>query len=200
MEVGFFLAQGGRVLEDWGGVCVTVAYESFDGSKEGCKRLRASANEIFFVYLRVTMSFSIFHFGQSLDIATWSPWQFTHFGSFWQSFKLCPSSPHPAQMALPLHEFLVCPNFWHWRHLWVLGMYGHVSFFRYPILILFGIVCPLMVKTYRLYRMEILLTAMIPCGWSSFFIYFPSILSSSSHLITTFDGFRVLCGETFTGK
>ena len=111
-----FLAQGGRGLEDWGGVCVTVAYESFDGSKEGCKRLRASANEIFSVYLRVTMSFSIFHFGQSLDIATWSPWQFTHFGSFWQSSKLCPSSPHPAQTALPLHEFLVCPNFWHWKH------------------------------------------------------------------------------------
>ena len=41
-------------------------------------------------------------------------------------------------------------------------MYGRVSFFRYPILIRFGIVCPLMVKTYRLYRMDILLTAMIP--------------------------------------
>ena len=53
------------------------------------------------------MSFSIFHFGQSLDIATWSPWQFTHFGSFWQSSKLCPSSPHPAQTAFPLHEFFV---------------------------------------------------------------------------------------------
>ena len=78
-----FLAQGGRVLEDWGGVCVTISYESFDRSKEGCKRLRASANEIFSVYLRVTMSYSIFHFGQSLDIATWSSWQFTHFGSFW---------------------------------------------------------------------------------------------------------------------
>ena len=101
------------------------------------------------------MSFSIFHFGQSLDIVTWSPWQFTHFGSFWQSSKLCPSSPHPAQTALPLYEFLVCPNFWHWKHLWGLGMYGRVSFFRYPILILFGIVCPLMVKTYRLYRMDI---------------------------------------------
>ena len=59
------------------------------------------------------MSDSIFHFGQSLDIATWSPRQFTHFGSFWQSSKLCPSAPHPAQTALPLHEFLVCPNFWH---------------------------------------------------------------------------------------
>ena len=93
------------------------------------------------------MSFSIFHFGQSLDIATWSPWQFTHFGSFLQSSKLCPSSPHPAQTAFPLHEFLVCPNFWHWKHLWGLGMYGRVSFFRYPILILFGRVCPLMVKT-----------------------------------------------------
>ena len=98
------------------------------------------------------MSFSIFHFGQSLDIAIWSPWQFTHFGSFWQSSKLCPSSPHPAQTALPLHEFLVCPNFWHWKPLWGLGMYGRVSFFMYPILILFGIVCPLMVKTYSLYR------------------------------------------------
>ena len=137
-----FLAQGGRGLEDWGGVCVTVAYASFDGSKEGCKRLRASANEIFSVYLRVTMFFSIFHFWQSLDIAIWSPWQFTHFGSFWQS-----SSPHPAQTALPLHEFLVCPNFWHWKHLWGLGMYGRVSFFRYPILIFFGLFCPLIVKT-----------------------------------------------------
>ena len=74
------------------------------------------------------MSFSIFHFGQSLDKATWSPWQFPHFGSFWQSSKLCPSSPHPAQMALPLHEFLVCPNSWHWKHLWGLVMYGCVSF------------------------------------------------------------------------
>ena len=126
-----FLAHGGRGLEDWGGVCVTVAYDSFDGSKEGCKRLRASANEIFSVYLRVTMSFSIFHFGQSLDIATCSLWQFTHFGSFWQSSKLCPSSPHPAQTALPLYEFLVCPNFWHWKHLWGLGMYGRVSGIQY---------------------------------------------------------------------
>ena len=74
-------ACGRRGLEDWGGVFVTIAYESFDGSKEGCKRLLASANEIFSVYLRVTMSFSIFHFGQSPDIATWSPWQFTHFAS-----------------------------------------------------------------------------------------------------------------------
>ena len=79
-------------------------------------------------------------------------------------------------------------------------MYGRVSFFRYPILILFGIVCPLVVKTYRLYRMEILFTAIIPCGWSSFFISSSSILSSSSHLMTNFDEFRVLCGETFTGK
>ena len=195
-----FLAQGERGLEDWGGVCVTIVYESFDGSKEGFKRLRASANEILSVYLRVTMSFSIFHFGQSLDIATVSPWQFTHFGSFWQLSKLCPSSPHPAQTALPLHEFLVCPNFWHWKHLWGFGMYGRVSFFRYPILILFGMVCSLMVKTYKLYRMEILLTAMIPCGWGSFLISSSSILSSSSHLMTNFDEFRVLCGETFTNK
>ena len=152
MSIGsrIFLAQSGRGLEDWGGVCVTAAYESFDGSKEGCKRLRASANEIFSVYLRVKMSFSIFHFGQSLDIATWSPWPFTLFGSFWQSSKLCPSSLHPAQTALLSHEFLVCPNFWHWKHLWGLGMYGLVSFFRYPILIFFGIFCPLIVNTYRL--------------------------------------------------
>ena len=47
------------------------------------------------------------------------------------------------------------------KHLWGLVMYGRVSFFRYPILILFGIVCPLMVKTFRLYRIDILLTAMI---------------------------------------
>ena len=146
------------------------------------------------------MTFSIFHFGQSLDKATWSPWQFTHFGSFWQSSKLCPSSPNPAQTALPLHEFLVCPNFLHWKHLWGLGMYGRVSFFRYPILILFGIVCPLMVKTYRLYRMEIRFTAMIPCGWSSFLISSSSILFSSLHLMTQFDELRVLCGETFTGR
>ena len=128
-----YLAQGGRSLEDWGGDCVIIAYESFDGSKEGCKRLRASVNEILSVYLRVTMSFSIFHFGQSLDIATWSPWQFTHFVSFWQSSKLFPSSPYPAQTDLPLHEFFLCPNFWHWKHLWGLGMYGRVSFFMYPI-------------------------------------------------------------------
>ena len=70
MEVGFFWPMVEEVLKIEEGVCVTVAYESFDGSKEGCKRLRASANEIFSVYLRVTMSFSIFHFGQSLDIAT----------------------------------------------------------------------------------------------------------------------------------
>ena len=145
-----FLAQGGRGLEDWGGVCVTVTYGSFDGSKEDCKRLRASVNEIFSVYLRVTMSFSIFHFGQSLDIATWSPWQFRHFGLFWQSSKLYPFSPHPAPLALPLHDFLVCPNFWHWKHLWGLGIYGRVSFFRYLILIFFGIFCHLIVKTYRL--------------------------------------------------
>ena len=113
-----FLAQGRRGLEDWGGVCVTVAYESFDGSKEGCKRLRASANEIFSVYLRVTMSFSIFHFGQSFDIATWSACQFTHFGSFWQSSKLCPSPLHPAQTASLLHKFLVCPLP---LHLYLLG-------------------------------------------------------------------------------
>ena len=93
-----------------------------------------------------------------------------------------------------------CPNFWHWKHLWGLGMYGRVSFFRYPILILFGTVCPLMVKTYRLYRMDILLTAMIPCGWSSFLISSSSILSSSSHLMTNFVELRVLCGETFTGR
>ena len=35
-----------------------------------CEHLRM---KFFSVYLRVTMSFSIFHFGQSLDIATWSP-------------------------------------------------------------------------------------------------------------------------------
>ena len=104
-----------------------------------CERLRMKS----FLYIWGSMSFSIFHFGQSLDIATWSPWKFTHFGSFWQSSKLCPSSPHPAQTALLLHEFLVCPNFWHWKHLWGLGIYGRVSFFRYPILIFSGIFCPL---------------------------------------------------------
>ena len=129
-----------------------------------------SQNQIMAVYwvlnsltLRVTMFFSIFHFGQSLDIATWSPWQFTHFGSFWLLSQLCPSSPHPA-------------HFWHWKHLWGLGMYGRVSFFRYPILIFFGIFCLLIVKTYRLWRMEILLTSMIPCGWSSCLISYSCIL------------------------
>ena len=41
---------------------------------------------------------------------------------------------------------------------------------------------------------------MIPCGLSSFLIYCSSILSSSSHLMTNFDEFRALCGETLTGK
>ena len=35
-----------------------------------CEHLQMKS---FSAYLRVTMSFSIFHFGQSLDIATWSP-------------------------------------------------------------------------------------------------------------------------------
>ena len=48
--------------------------------------------------------------------------------------------------------------------------------------------------------MEILLTAMIPCGWSSCLISSFSILSSSSHLMKNFDAFRVLCCETITGK
>ena len=41
---------------------------------------------------------------------------------------------------------------------------------------------------------------LIPCGWSSFLISSSSIVSSSSHLMTNFEEFRVLCGETFTGK
>ena len=48
--------------------------------------------------------------------------------------------------------------------------------------------------------MEILLTSIIPCGWSSCLISSSCILSSSSHLITNFDEFRILCGETLTGK
>ena len=117
-----FLAHGCKGLKDFAGVCVTDAYEFFDGSEMGCKRLHTSSNEMMSVNFRVTMSFSCFHYGQSFEIAWWSPWQFTHFGSLWQSSTLCPSSLHPAQTAFPLHEIFVCPNFWHWKHLWGLGM------------------------------------------------------------------------------
>ena len=143
-----FLAQGCRGLADCGGVCVTDAYEFLDGSEIGCTRSRASANEMFSLYFRVTMSFSCFHIGQSLEIARWSPSQFTHFGSFRQSSTLCSSSPHPAQTGFPLHEFFVCPNFWHWKHLWRFVMQGLVSFFKYPMLIFSGMTCPLIVIAY----------------------------------------------------
>ena len=66
-----FLAHGCRGLADFAGVCVPDAYEFLDGSDDGCKRLRASANEMLSIYFRVTMSFSCFHFGQSFEIALW---------------------------------------------------------------------------------------------------------------------------------
>ena len=41
---------------------------------------------------------------------------------------------------------------------------------------------------------------MIPCGWSSCLISSSCFWSSSSHSMTNFDEFRVLCGEILTGK
>ena len=111
------------------------------------------------------MSISTFHFGQSLDIAWWSPWKIYKFGSFWQSSKLCPSSPYPAQTAF----------------LYINSLYVQIS----GIENIFG-------------DIEILLTAMIPCGW--FFLSSTSTVSSSSHLMKKFDEFKVLCGESLTGK
>ena len=61
-----FLAHVATCLKDCGRVCVTVSYECSDGSKEGSKRLRASANEIFSVYLRITMLFLKFILGYLL--------------------------------------------------------------------------------------------------------------------------------------
>ena len=41
-----FLAYDCRGLANFAGVCVTDAYEFFDGSEDGCKRLQASTNEM----------------------------------------------------------------------------------------------------------------------------------------------------------
>ena len=49
-----------------------------------------------------------------------------------------------------------------------------------------GMSCPLIVIAYKLKRTEIRLTAIIPCGSSSFFISSSSMLSSSTHLMKFF--------------
>ena len=67
------------------------------------------------------------------------------------------------------------------------------------MLIFSGMSCPLIVITYKLKRTEIRLTAMIPCGSSSFLISSSSMLSSSTHLMTNFLEFNVRWGVTLTG-
>ena len=62
-----------------------------------------------------------------------------------------------------------------------------------------GMSCPLIVIAHKLKRTEIRLTAIIPCGLSSFFISSSSMLSSSTHLMTNFLEFNVRWGVTLTG-
>ena len=67
------------------------------------------------------------------------------------------------------------------------------------MLIFSGMSCPLIVIAYKLKRTEIRLTAIIPCGSSSFLISSLSMLSSSTHLMTNFLEFNVRWGVTLTG-
>ena len=145
------------------------------------------------------MSFSCVHIGQSFEIARWSPSQFTHFGSFRQSSTLCPSSPHPAQTAFPLQEFLcvqisgIGSIFGGWEYKVVFLFSSIKCWFFLECLVL------LIVIAYKLKRTEIRLTAIIPCGSSSFLISSSSMLSSSTHLMTNFLEFNVRWGVTLTG-
>ena len=73
----------------------TVAYEFLDGSVTGPSTCcLASWNGMFFWYFTLTISFSIFHLGQLLTYAGWSPLQLAHFASLSPSWSSCPACPH----------------------------------------------------------------------------------------------------------
>ena len=155
-------------------------------------------------YLRIF--FSVFHSGQILLYAGWSPSQFAHFVSFWHSWSSCPGCPHFAHFCSFLQNLLLWPYFWQLKHRWGLGIYTFVFRMRKPTFISLGISCPFIVKIYESaginrpsFRLFILSTSVTPCDCNSFWISSSSMPASSLHQITHLEYFSVLWGVTLTG-
>ena len=102
----------------------TVAYEFLDGSVTGPSTCcLASWNGMFFWYFTLMISFLIFHLGQLLTYAGWSPLQLAHFASFSHSWSSCPACPHFAHFASFLQYIETCGSYK------VCNFYNFVSFF-----------------------------------------------------------------------
>ena len=145
------------------------------------------------------MSFYCFHIGQSFETARWSPSQFTHLGHF-DSHLHCALPHHIQHKLLFLCTIFLCVQ--------ISGIGGIFGGWEYKVVFLFssiqcwffsGMSCPLIVIANMIKRTEIRLTAIIPCGSSSFFISSSSMLSSSAHLMTNFLEFNVGWGVTLAG-
>ena len=91
----------------------TVAYAFLNGSVTGPSTCYlASWNGMFFWYFTLIISFSIFHLGQLLTYAGWSPLQLAHFASFSHSWSSCPACPYFAHFGSFLKYLLLWPYLW----------------------------------------------------------------------------------------
>ena len=136
------------LLVHWCGL-VTLAYELLDGSVDGPSTCcLASWKGMLFWNFILRISFSVFHLGQILLYAGWSPSQFAHLVSFWHSWSSCPGCPHFAHFCSFLQNLLLWPYFWQLKHRWGLGIYTFVGRMRKPTFISLGISWPFIVKIY----------------------------------------------------
>ena len=129
---------------------VAAGYEFLDGSVMSPSTCcLASWNGMFFWYFTLMISFSIFHLGQLLGYAGWSPLQLAHFASFSHSWLSCPACPHFANFGWFLQYLLLWPYFWQLKQHCGFGIYTFVSQIRKPILIWGGMFGLFMVNMYE---------------------------------------------------
>ena len=179
------------LLVHWYGLA-TPAYKLLDGSVAGpSTSCLASWKGMLFWNFILRIYLSVFHLGQILLQAGWSPSQFAHFVSFWRYWSSWPGCPHFARFCPFLQNLLLWPYFWQLNHRLGLGIYTFVFRMRRPTFISFGISWPFIVKIYESaginrpsFRLFILSTFVTPCDFNSFWISSPSMPASSWHLIT----------------